>query len=86
MTTSGALRGAGDTVVPGVVTVILSWGVIVLGGLATVKYTNWGSLGPWIAAATYIACLGTFLLARFIHGKWRTIDILKRSAGAAAHS
>jgi multidrug resistance protein, MATE family len=83
MTTSGALRGAGDTVVPGVVTVILSWGVIVLGGLATVKYTNWGSLGPWIAAATYIACLGIFLMARFIHGKWRTLDVLKGSSVGA---
>jgi multidrug resistance protein, MATE family len=82
MTTSGALRGAGDTVVPGVVTVLLSWVVIVLGGKALVAWMpEWGSLGPWIAAASYIACLGVFLMTRFMLGRWKTIDVLTRSAG-----
>ncbi len=78
MTISGALRGAGDTVVPGVATVMLSWTVIVGGGLAL---TNWvpqlESLGAWIAAATYIALLCLFLLGRFLTGKWKSIKVVE---------
>lgn len=82
MTLSGALRGAGDTVFPGVATVILSWAVIVFGGLAMVRFfPGLSSLGPWIAAAAYIALLGIVLLLRFVAGKWKTIDLLKHAAG-----
>jgi MATE family multidrug resistance protein len=77
MTVSGALRGAGDTIAPGVATVVLSWTVIVGGGLAL---THWApqleSLGAWIAAATYIAALCVFLVARFVSGKWKSIQVV----------
>lgn len=83
MTLSGALRGAGDTVVPGIVTVILAWVIIVLGGNLIVRYApSLESLGPWIAAASYIAALCVFFLARFLSGKWTTIAVLR---GSAAH-
>lgn len=73
MTISGALRGAGDTVAPGVATVVLSWTVIVGGGtLAVAWLPGLESLGPWIAAATYITILGLFLLGRFMAGHWKT--------------
>lgn len=82
MTLSGALRGAGDTLWPGLATVVLSWGVIVGGGLAL---THWApglqSLGPWIAAASYIACLCLFLLYRFIAGPWRSIELVHGRGG-----
>ena len=46
----GALRGAGDTVWPGVVTAIYSWVFIVGGGWIAVTYfPEIGSIGPWIA-------------------------------------
>ena len=49
---SGALRGAGDTIWPGVVTIVLSWSCIVLGGhLFIAAAPGLGSVGPWIAAA-----------------------------------
>lgn len=77
MTISGALRGAGDTVVPGVLTVVAAWLVIVGGGFALVRYApSLESLGPWIAAATYIFTLCTILLWRFLHGRWRTIRLV----------
>jgi len=79
MTLSGALRGAGDTVVVGIVTVGLSWGVIVGGGLAMIHYVpGLGSLGPWIAAAAYITLLALVILARFLSGKWKSIKLLDR--------
>ena len=65
MICSGGLRGAGDTVVPGIVTVALAWTVIVGGGTALVHFApELESLGPWMAAASYIISLSLFLLFR----------------------
>ncbi len=83
MTCNGSLRGAGDTVVPGVVTVVLSWVVIVGGGIAMIRLApGLGSVGPWIVAAVYIAILGVFLLGRFMSGRWKSIRLLERPTGA----
>jgi hypothetical protein len=35
------------------------------------------SVGPWIAAATYIAVLCLFLLFRFLAGHWKDIKVVK---------
>lgn len=78
----GALRGAGDTKWPGMVTVVLSWVVLSAGGLATVHLTpQFGSLGPWAAAAAYIIALGLAMLWRFMRGPWRTIELVKQPSG-----
>lgn len=85
MTMSGALRGAGDTVWVGVVTVTLAWAVIVGGGLAMITFLpELKSLGPWIAAATYIMSLSVVSLGRFLSGNWRTRTLVK-SGPAGAH-
>lgn len=77
ITTSGALSGAGDTVWPGVATVITSWTLIVgLGWLLAVMFPEWGAVGPWIGAAMFIIVLGILLLWRWMSGKWRSIDLL----------
>jgi multidrug resistance protein, MATE family len=76
---SGALRGAGDTVVPGVLTVVLSWSVIVGGGwLLATRVPEWSSLGPWIASAVYIILLGFAMAGRFESGRWRSIKLVER--------
>lgn len=76
----GALRGSGDTVFPGVITIILSWVVIVGGGLLTVNvFPEWKALGPWGAAAAYIILLAIALFIRFISGAWLKFDLLKNS-------
>lgn len=81
MTTSGALRGAGDTVVPGVATVVLSWAVIVGGGFFMIRFfPGLESIGPWIAAASYITLLCVVLVTRFVSGKWREIRLVDRPA------
>jgi MATE family multidrug resistance protein len=77
MTTSGSLRGAGDTVVPGIATVILSWGIIVGGGKAMTRFApGLASLGPWMAASAYIIVLSLFLAARFVSGRWKSIRLV----------
>lgn len=86
MSMCGALRGAGDTVWIGVVTVILAWSVIVGGGEFMVRfYPQLGSLGPWIAASTYIILLSLIALGRFLSGKWKTTRLLEHSAVTAGH-
>jgi MATE family multidrug resistance protein len=76
---TGALRGAGDTIFPGVLTVVLSWGVIVGGGYAMVRlFPQLESTGPWIAATAYIAILGVVLAIRFERGGWKRLHLLER--------
>jgi len=76
---TGALRGAGDTVFPGILTVVLSWGVIVGGGFLMVRlFPELESTGPWIAATAYIAILGVVLAIRFERGGWKRLHLLDR--------
>lgn len=84
ITLSGALRGAGDTVWPGVATVVLSWGLIVGGGWFAVNYMPWlSSYGPWGAASLYIIVLSIYLLWRFRAGHWKSIRVLDPTVGEA---
>ncbi|MFN7022091.1 MAG: MATE family efflux transporter [Phycisphaerales bacterium] len=77
MSLSGALRGAGDTRWVGVVTLLLSWTLIVAGGLFMVRaFPRLQSLGPWIAAAAYIIVLALAILYRWRSGKWRTMRLV----------
>jgi MATE family multidrug resistance protein len=72
-----ALRGAGDTFWPGVMTVVLSWVCIVAGGHILIFLApGLGSMGPWLGASAYIIILGLALLARFAHGGWKSIDVI----------
>ncbi|MBT8486192.1 MAG: MATE family efflux transporter [Phycisphaerales bacterium] len=74
---TGALRGAGDTVWPGVVTIIYSWSLIVGGGWAmTVLWPQLESVGPWIGASVYIVLFGVTMAWRFESGRWRSIRLL----------
>lgn len=78
ITIVGALRGAGDTVWPGVITVILSWGCIVGGGYTLIALApGLGGVGPWFGAAAYIILLGIALLWRFLQGRWESIRLVR---------
>ncbi len=78
ITTSAALRGAGDTVFPGVATIVLSWTCIVGVGYGLIHFVpSLGSLGPWIGASLYIIMLGIVLGIRFAQGKWKTLSLVQ---------
>jgi len=80
ITLAGALRGAGDTVWPGVVTIVLSWVCIPgIGYLLIVTMPQLGSIGPWIGASLYIILLGISLGWRFKGGKWKTMSLVDAS-------
>ncbi len=83
---NGALRGAGDTVWPGVATLVLSWLFVVGGGRLAVEYLpTWESLGPWAAASLYVIVLGLAFFIRFLGGRWRTRRVLHDSATSPSH-
>ncbi len=74
---SGALRGAGDTLVPGLLTILLSWGIIVGGGAFMVHaYPTLESVGPWLAATAYLVVFGFVMAIRFERGGWKRIHLL----------
>lgn len=76
----GALRGAGDTFWPMILTFFLSWGLTVGGGWAMkTAFPQLGSIGPWIAASLYVIVLGLAMAARFNSGAWKKIDLLHRA-------
>jgi MATE family multidrug resistance protein len=72
----GALRGAGDTFVPALVTAGLCWGLMVFGGYAMARlFPQLSVAGPWTAASVYGVSLGLFMLIRFQRGRWRSIHL-----------
>ncbi len=82
---TGALRGAGDTVWPGVVTVVYSWGFILGGGWFMGTYfAELESVGPWIAAWVYILFFGMTMAWRFESGGWRNLSLLESTRRDAA--
>lgn len=84
MSLSGALRGAGDTRWVGLVTVILSWTLIVAGGWMMVYLApGLGSVGPWITASAYVIVLALLVLGRFMRGKWKSIKLVEGGAAVA---
>ncbi|MCC5822141.1 MAG: MATE family efflux transporter [Phycisphaerales bacterium] len=77
--TSAALRGAGDTVWPGIVTVVLSWTLIVGVGYGLIVVApGLGAIGPWIGASLYISVLGVVLVWRFVGGRWKTLSLVRK--------
>jgi MATE family multidrug resistance protein len=72
----GALRGAGDTLVPAVVQTVLVWTIVVGGGVVVSRVApEWGVVGPWSLATFFGGCLGLFLLTRFQRGAWKQIRL-----------
>ncbi len=85
LTYSNALRGAGDTVWPMVVGVLLIWTVLVGGSTWVVRaHPEFGSAGAWAFAALFVISLGTALWWRWRGGRWETIDVIGRGAPAEA--
>ncbi|MDP9173751.1 MAG: MATE family efflux transporter [Planctomycetota bacterium] len=76
ITYNGALRGAGDTLVPTLVMAVLCWSISIAGGYAVVKWVpSMGVGGPWLMGCVYGAILGIYMIVRFNRGRWRDIHL-----------
>lgn len=79
ITYSLALRGAGDTLFPAMACAVLSWGIMVGGGLImATHYQHLGIRGPWSFAAAYVVVIGLVLWARWRIGRWERLDVIGR--------
>lgn len=77
ITYSGALRGAGDVIWPGVFIAVSSWTLIIgLGYALAMQMPQWGAIGPWIGAVIYIVVIGIAMAWRFESGRWRSIKLI----------
>jgi multidrug resistance protein, MATE family len=83
---SFCLRGAGDTLVPGALVLVLSWFVFVPlahmltfapggGFLHFLPQLGYGAWGGWVAVIVYILLLGSVLFGRWRLGVWQKIRL-----------
>lgn len=66
----GAIRGAGDTRGPMVITNVLTWGVRLPAVALIVFFTDWGLWGVWLALCGELGLRGLSFIAWFLRGRW----------------
>jgi len=71
----GALRGAGDTRFPAIVSIASAWGVLLPLAYILTFPAGLGYKGAWAASAIHIAIVGTIFFWRFVGEAWHRIDI-----------
>jgi len=80
ITYQNALRGAGETRWPAVLTAAHCWIILVIGGYAVASWApQLGIHGPWMMCTLYIILLGLILRRLFNRGAWRRIELFSRS-------
>lgn len=74
-----ALRGAGDTVIPSIITIGSALTICVAGGgVVALLAPQFGVSGPWTMATIYICFSGAANLLWWTTGRWKRIDLLGR--------
>lgn len=66
--TAGALRGAGDTLVPSLMNLASMWGVRITASV--ILAPRFGLVGVWTAMCTELCVRGVLFLIRLLRGKW----------------
>ncbi len=73
---SAALKGAGDTRFVMIMTIILSWTIMVLPSWIAVKY-GYGLYMVWGFATAYVCILALLFFVRFLAGKWKEMRVIE---------
>jgi MATE family multidrug resistance protein len=74
---ASALKGAGDTRYPLIVTFLLAF--LAMLGPAYLLCVVWkaGVYVAWMTATAYVVCLGILMLSRFSAGRWKSLRIVE---------
>ena len=72
---SSALRGAGDTVFPMVITMLSSWLIMVVPALIIIQSRHASVLALWLTCTAHISFSGTCMLFRYLSGRWQRIHL-----------
>lgn len=73
---AGALRGAGDTLVPSVLNLVSMWGVRITASLLLAPWL--GLSGVWIAMCGELCVRGVLFLIRLFREKWLERDLMQK--------
>lgn len=68
MVVAGALRGAGDTLVPSIISLVSMWGVRIT--ISTYVAPIWGLVGVWTVMACELSFRGALFLVRLLRDRW----------------
>jgi MATE family multidrug resistance protein len=71
-----ALRGAGDTRFVTIVSLALSWPIMVLPTAAALHF-GWGLYWAWTFVSAYVIALALVFLLRFRTGRWKTMRVIE---------
>ena len=72
---AGALRGAGDTLVPSIMNLFCMWGIRITAALVLVG--PFGLYGFWAAMCGELCIRGTLFIIRMLRRKWLERDVIK---------
>ncbi len=74
---AAGLKGAGDTRYPLAVTVVLSWGAMLIPGYVACLVFGGGVYVAWCTASAYVVCLGLLMRRRFRRGRWKSMRVIE---------
>lgn len=74
---ASALRGAGDTLFPMIITTFSSWVVMTIPAWLIVKMSSATIDHLWMTCTAHIILMGTAMLLRFLSGKWKQIQLVE---------
>ncbi|MEP3482355.1 MAG: MATE family efflux transporter [Fuerstiella sp.] len=78
---ASALRGAGDSFFPMLLTLVSSWLVMVVPAWLLVQ-SGQGTVNLlWMTCTAHISLMGLGMLLRFLSGRWKAIDLTSSPAG-----
>lgn len=73
---SAAVRGAGDTRFPMLITLVCCWLIMVV-PTAVMNAYGGNLFWSWAACTAYIVIVGFAMLARFLTGRWKTMTVIE---------
>ena len=74
---AAALKGAGDTAYPLVLTVILGTFAMLIPAWILCRILGYGVYAAWAAASAYVVLIGLLMVRRFRAGKWRSMRVIE---------
>ncbi|HQZ67237.1 MAG TPA: MATE family efflux transporter [Planctomycetaceae bacterium] len=74
---SSALRGAGDTIFPMLITLFSSWLIMVVPALIIIRSEHASVLALWLTCTAHIAFSGICMLVRYLSGRWEKIHLIE---------
>jgi MATE family multidrug resistance protein len=74
---AGGLRGAGDTVYPMTLTLVLAWGAMLVPAWVGCVLLGAGVYFAWTMGSLYVVMLGLLMRRRFRAGHWKSVRVIE---------